>query len=94
MHKPESLLKNETHKIFYDLEIPTDYLILARRPDLVMIHKKNTRKKKQKKKKNLPSGDFAFLADHRVKIKEREKKNKYLDLARELRKQRNIKVTV
>ena len=29
---------------------------------------------------------FAVLADHRVKLKESEKKDKYLDLAWELRK--------
>ena len=28
--------------------------------------------------------DFAFSADHRVKLKESEKRNKYLDFAREL----------
>ena len=30
--------------------------------------------------------DFAILADYRVKLKESEKKEKYLDLARELKK--------
>ena len=30
--------------------------------------------------------DFAVLADHRMKIKENEKTDKYLDLARELEK--------
>ena len=30
--------------------------------------------------------DFAVTADHRVKLKESEKKGKYLDLARELKK--------
>ena len=40
--------------------------------------------------------DFAVLADYWVKIKESEKKkkDKYLDLARELRKQWNIRMTV
>ena len=37
--------------------------------------------------------DFAVPTDHRVKLKESEKKDKYLDLARELKKLRNIKVT-
>ena len=31
--------------------------------------------------------DLAVLADHRVKLKESEKKDMYLDLARELKKQ-------
>ena len=30
--------------------------------------------------------DFAVPADHRVKLKEREKRNRYLDLANELKK--------
>ena len=38
--------------------------------------------------------DFAVPADHRVKLKECEKKDKYLDLARELKKLWNMKVTV
>ena len=36
--------------------------------------------------------DFAVPADHRVKLKESEKKDKYLDLARELKKLWNMKV--
>ena len=36
--------------------------------------------------------DFAIPADHRVKLKECEKKAKYLDLARELKKLWNMKV--
>ena len=38
MHKPESVLENETHKILWDFEIQTDHLIPARRPDLVLIN--------------------------------------------------------
>ena len=41
--------------------------------------------------------DFAIPADYRVKLKESKKKDKYLDLARELKKTnklRNIKVAV
>ena len=34
------------------------------------------------------------FADQRIKLKESEKKDKYLDLARELKKLWNIKVTV
>ena len=30
--------------------------------------------------------DFVVLADHRVKLKERKKEDKYLDLAREMKK--------
>ena len=38
--------------------------------------------------------DLAILADYRVKIKENEKRVKYLDLGRELKKLWNRKVTV
>ena len=38
--------------------------------------------------------DFAVPADHRVKLKESKKKDKYLDLARELKKLWNMKVTI
>ena len=38
--------------------------------------------------------DFAVPADHRVKLKENEKIDKYLDLDRELKKLWNMKVKV
>ena len=38
--------------------------------------------------------DFSVPADHRVKLKESEKKHKYYDLARELKKLWNMKATV
>ncbi len=38
--------------------------------------------------------DLAVLADHRVKIKESEKRDKCLDLARELKRLWNMKVTL
>ena len=44
----------------------------------------------QQKKRNFLNG----TADHRIKLKESEKKNKYLDLARELKKLWNMKVMV
>ena len=37
--------------------------------------------------------DFAVPADHKIKLKENEKKDKYLDLARKLKKLWNKKVT-
>ena len=38
--------------------------------------------------------DFAVPADQRIKLKDCEKKDKYLDLARELKKLWNMKVTI
>ena len=37
---------------------------------------------------------FALQVDYRVKLKENEKKNKYMDLARELKKLWNMKVKI
>ena len=41
MHKPESVLENKTKEIFWDFKIQNDPLIPARRPDRVMINKKD-----------------------------------------------------
>ena len=38
--------------------------------------------------------DFAVPADHRIKLKECEKKDKYLDFARELKKLWNMQVRI
>ena len=48
----------------------------------------------QQKKENLRIVDFAVPADYRTKLKDWEKKDKYLDLARELKKLWNMKVTI
>ena len=40
MHKPESTLEKETHKILSDFEIKTDHLISARQPDLEIANKR------------------------------------------------------
>ena len=58
-------------------EIQTVNLISARRPDLEIINKK---------KKSCRIDDFAVLADHTMKIKENLKRDKYLHLARELKR--------
>ena len=75
MHKPESVLENEMHKILLDLDIQTDHLIPTRRQDLVIVKKK---KKKKKKKRTCQILKFAVPVGDRVKIKENEKRNNYL----------------
>ena len=40
MHNPAPVLENDTHKLLWDLDIHTDHLISARRPDLIIINKK------------------------------------------------------
>ena len=49
---------------------------------------------KKKKKRICKIVDFAVTADHRIKLKEREKRAKYLDLARESNMLWNMKVTI
>ena len=83
MHNPAPVQENDSHKLLWDFNIQTDHLIPARRPDLIIINKK---------KRICKIVDFAVPADHRIKLKESEKKNKYLDLARELKKLWNMKV--
>ena len=86
MHNPAPVLENATRKLLWDFNIQTDQLIPVRRPDLIIINKK--------KKRICKIVDFAVPADHRINLKESEKKNKYLDLARELKKLRNMKITI
>ena len=84
MYNPTSVLENDTHKLLWDFDIQMNYLISARQPDLIIINKK---------KRTCKIVDFAVPADHRVKLKESEKKDKYLDLAGELKKLWNMKMT-
>ena len=72
----QPVLEKDTHKLLWDFDIKRDHLISARRPDLITI---------TKKKKIFKIIDFAVPADHRIKLKECEKRDKYLDLARELK---------
>ena len=81
MHNPASVLGNDTHKFLWDFGIQMDHLISARRPDLIIINKKKKEKKRTRK-----IVDFAVPADHRIKLKENIQKDKYLNLARELKK--------
>ena len=73
----ESVPENEMHKILWNFAIQMDYLILDGQPDLVIINQK---------KRTCWIVDFAILVNHRVKLKESEKKDMYLGLARELKK--------
>ena len=86
MHNPAPFLENDTHKLLWDFNIQTDLLIVAKRPDLILINKKG--------KGICKIVDFAVPADHRIKPKEFEKKDKYQDLASELKKLWNIKVMI
>ena len=77
MHNSDPVLENDSHKLLWDFNIQKDHLIRARRPDLIIINKR---------KRIWKNVNFAVPADHRINLKESEKRDKYLDLARELKK--------
>ena len=93
IHNPAPVLEKDTHELLWDFDIQTDHLISARRPDLIIIKKTKKKKpnqtkqpphqkKKEKKKKRICKiVDFAVPADQRIKLKQCEKRDKYLDLA-------------
>ena len=71
---------------YYYFDIYTDHLISARRLDLIIINNK---------KRELAKLSTLLSRLTTIKLKECEKKNKYLDLARELKKKLwNMKVTI
>ena len=70
MPNPAPVLENDTHKLLWGFNKQTDHLILARRPDLIIINKK-------KKKRIYKIVVFAVPADHRINLKECEKRDKY-----------------
>ena len=77
MHNPAPVLENNTHKLQWDFDIHTDHLILTRRPDLKVINKI---------KRICKIVHFAVAGGPQYKTKICEKKEKYFDLARELKK--------
>ena len=78
MHKTKYVLEYETHNLLSDFEIQREQLIYARPSGLLIVNKK--------KKRTCRIVNFALLADHRLKLKEREKNDKYLELARDWKK--------
>ena len=87
LHNPAFVLENDTHKhpmgLWYTNGSPN--LGQKTRP---------YNKQQQKKKRICEIVDLAVPADYRIKLKESEKKDKYLDLTRELKKLWNMKVTI
>ena len=85
MNNPAAVQENDTGKLLWDFNIQTDHLIPAKRPYLIIINKR---------KRICKIFDFAVPGDHRINLKESAKKDKHLDLARELKKLWNMKVTI
>ena len=72
-HVTESVTENEKAKILWDFTIQTDHVIQARRPDIVV---------KEKGLDHTWIIDIAVPGDSRIEEKEKEKIEKYQDLAR------------
>ena len=81
MHYPTSLPEYDTHKLLWDTN-GSPNLSQKTRPYNNQQKKKKTKKKTWRTCKIV---DIAVPAEHRIKLKECEKKDKYLDLARELK---------
>ena len=84
-HEPESVLENEDYKILWDFSIQTDHVTEARRPDLVVV---------DKKERSCKIIDFAVSGDIRIEEKEKDKTEKYQHLGRGLQKIWNVKVKI
>ena len=76
MHNSEVVLENETHKLLWDFDLQTDHLISFRRSHLIIINKQ---------KRTCRIVDFAIPVDNRVKLKESEMKDKFLELDNKLK---------
>ena len=69
----------------WGFSIQIDHVIEARRPDLVVV---------DKKERSCKIIDFAFPGDGRIEEKEKDKIEKYQDLGRELEKIWNVKMKI
>ena len=72
-------------KIFLGFSIQTDHIIEARRPDFVVV---------DKKERSCKITDFAVPGDKKIEEKVKDKIEKYQDLGRELHKIWNVKVKI
>ena len=86
MHNPAPILENGTHKLLWDFDKHMDPLISARRPDLIIINKK--------KEENVKNCRLCCPDWPQNKTEKCEKKDKYLDLVKELKKLWNMRVTI
>ena len=74
-HIAEGVIENDKIKLLWDINIQCDNVIEARRPDIVVI---------DKKERVCLIVDIAVPADGRVEEKEQEKVEKYQGLKREI----------
>ena len=80
-----SVLENEDCKILWDFSVRKDHAIKARRPDLLIIDKREN---------SCQIIDVAIPEDGRVRVKKDENVEKYQDLEREIRKMWGVRTKV
>jgi len=76
-HRAEKVAQNDEVKILWDMQVQTDHEIEARRPDIVLIKKKEA---------TAVLVDIAVPGDTRIKAREEDKILKYQDLKREIKR--------
>ncbi|XP_072169481.1 uncharacterized protein [Diadema setosum] len=85
MHEPQKVSENGQVKILWDFDVQTDNVIQHRRPDIIVV---------ERAQQMCTIIDVAVPEDSRVAEKEKEKIEKYQDLARELRRLWNMRTKV
>ena len=85
MYNPTPVLENDAHKLLWD------FWHIHGSPNL---GQKTRPYNNLQKKRICKIVDLAVPADHRIKLKECEKKDKYFEPARELKKLWNKKLTI
>ena len=84
-HQPGGVVETTNVKILWDVNIQTDNEIQARRPDIVVVNKKE---------RKCYIIDFAVPGDVRIAEKEMEKIEKYDELKREVERLWKVKAKV
>lgn len=84
-HRAEKVVENEEVKVLWDFNVYVDKYIEARRPDIIIV---------KKKEKECVIIDIAVPGDVRTMVKEDEKIEKYQDLRREVSRLWGVRTTV
>ena len=81
-HRADKVAENEDVKLLWDFQVQTDHVIPARRPDILILKKKES---------TAIIIDISVPGDTRIKDTEEAKILKYQDLRREIKKLWNLK---
>ena len=81
-HRADKVAENDDVKLLWDFHMQTDHVIEARRPDIVLVKKKEA---------TAVIVDIAVPGDTRIKTREEDKILKYQDLKREIKKLWHLK---